>query len=325
MLGERPSSILDFIDDHIHLPLVDLSFNNPSVDAVRVLQDNHTIGKLGAEHLMSKGYRRLGYLHLHQRSHTHGERVRGFKVAAKEAGVTCSAINVNARNIRHEIRKKLTELFSDNSKPLGIMALADHMTFPIIEACEALELKVPEQVAFLGVDNHPEICELAPISITSIDNNIFQHGYEGAKMLDGLLDGSSPPTQHTIVPAGGVHERQSTDRMVTRHHHVATILSRIEEHSSDPNLSAKVLAEQVPMSHRRLHDAFIKHVGQSIAITLANRRLNHAKKLIQSTNDKLWQVAQKSGFNSPEVMSRLFTRTFGHSPIHYRRPRTVEN
>ena len=170
----------------------------------------------------------------------------------------------------------------------------------------------------MGVDNCREICELSSVAITSVDNNAFQHGYEGARLLAALMGGRSAPVQPLVVAPGALHVRASTDIRATQHPHVAAALKVIDEHFSDVELTPQQVAAQVPMSARRLHDAFQKFVGRSIYQEIVQRRLQQALKLVQNTDSKLWDISESAGFRSPEVMSRLFRRKLGQPPSYYR-------
>ena len=58
-----------------------------------------------------------------------------------------------------------------------------------------------------------------------------------------------------------------------RHPQVATALRYIAEHFTDPILTPEQVSAQVPMSARRLHDAFVKHIGRSIYQEILDRRI----------------------------------------------------
>jgi transcriptional regulator GlxA family with amidase domain len=47
---------------------------------------------------------------------------------------------------------------------------------------------------------------------------------------------------------------------------------------------------------------------------LAKHRLNIARKLLQSTDLQVQQIAEKSGFKSATVLCRNFKKEFGQSP-----------
>jgi LacI family transcriptional regulator len=317
--GTNPK-LTQFIKAHRQCPTVDLSWNDPSVKLPRVLQGNQGIGEAGVKHLASLGCRHLGFV-LHKRNHFHLERYEGFKRAADELGLKASLLRAPNNAVSHRDNPDwLTSHMPEDERPFGIMAAADYITQWVNQACAVADLSIPEDVALLGVDNCPEICELAPVALSSIGNNAFQHGYEGAKLLQDLLDGKPAPTEPIRVPPGALYVRQSTSILATRHPHVATAMRYIAEHFADPTLTPKRVATQVPMSERRLHDAFVKHIGRSIYQEIIERRIQCAMHLIKDTKQKLWDISEVSGFGSPEMMSRLFKRQLGHSPSFYRKP-----
>ena len=312
------TQITGFVRDHLHIPTVDLSRNDPSIEVPRVLQDNAAIGRLGAEHLVSRGCRHVGFV-MHDSNSFHEERMQGFVGAIAAMGL--SAVRIQAPNdfvTTGSGADWLTRHIPEDARPFGVMAAADYLTQWVCKACDEAGLSIPDDVALLGVDNCRVICELAPVGISSIDNNAFLHGYEGAKQLDQLMNGHPAPSAPVLIPPGALHVRTSTDILVSRHPHVATALKYIEDHYTDRHLTPRVVAAQVPMSERRLLDAFLKHAGRSVYQEIVHRRLQHALRLIQSTDQKLWDIAEVSGFTSPELMSRLFQRQLGHPPSSYR-------
>jgi len=307
-----------FIKANMHCPTVGLSFNDPSLKLPRVLQDNPTIGKQGAEHLVSMGCRRLGFV-IHGKNHFHEERYQGFLAAARELDVPTVLLRAPSNFVTHSGGPNwLTRHIPDGERPFGIMAAADYLAQWVTKACGMAGWSIPEDVALLGVDNCREICELSPVGISSICNNAFRHGYEGARLLQDIMDGKPAPREPIRVPPGPLHVRQSTDIVAPRHPHVATAISFIAENYSDHELTPGTVASRVPMSARRLHDAFIKYIGRSIYQEIISQRINCAMHLIQETDRKLADIAEATGFGSPEAMSRLFRQKLGHPPSHYR-------
>ena len=319
--GAAPA-LTSFIRQHRKRPAVDLSLNDPSIHLPRVLQDNLAIGKMGAAHLASIGCTNVGFL-IHSMNSFHQERYEGFRESALALGLQVKLIKAPS-NVSACLRNPdwLTRHLPRETRPFGIMAAADYMAQWISKACTMANLSIPEDVAILGVDNSREICELAPVSITSIDNNTFLHGYEAAKLLNKLLHGYPSPRKPIRIPPGALYQRESTSIMATRHPHVASALRHISRNFKDPGFTADAVAALVPMSKRRLNDAFVKYTGRSVYQEITHRRIQHALQLIQNTDQKLWDVSESSGFNSPEVMSRLFHRRLGHWPSSYRRPQS---
>lgn len=308
-----------FIKDHVSCPTVDLSRNDPTVELPRVLQDNLGIGRMGVEHLASLGCRHLGFV-IHKKNHFHQERYEGFKKAAIKLGLKVTLLRAPSNFVTRDSSPDwLLKHMPSEEGPFGVMAAADYLTQWVTKACFRADLSIPEDVALVGVDNCREICELAPVAISSIGNNAFEHGYQGAKLLNNLLNGEEPPTSPIYVPPGALYVRQSTSIIATRHPHVATVLRIIADHYADSDLTPKIVASQVPMSERRLHDAFVKYIGRSIYQEILERRLQCALRLIKETDLKLWDISESSGFGSPEMMSRLFRRKLGHPPSEFRK------
>lgn len=317
--GANPK-LTQFVKSHRHCPAVDLSLNDPSVKLPRVLQGNQGIGAAGVRHLASLGCRHLGFV-IHERNHFHQERYEGFKRECLDLGLEATLLQAPSNVVTHrDIPDWLTSKIPADERPFGIMAAADYLTQWVTQACATAGLSIPEDVALLGVDNCREICELAPVALSSVGNNAFQHGYEGAKLLQEILDGAAVPLKPRRVPPGALYVRQSTSIVATRHPHVATAMRFISEHYLNADLSSKLVAAQVPMSERRLHDAFVKHIGRSIYQEIVERRIQFAMQLIKETDQKMWDISETSGFGSPEMMSRLFRRQLGNTPSSYRKP-----
>jgi LacI family transcriptional regulator len=312
--------LTSFIRAHQHCAIIDLSCNDPSVVLPRVLQDNLGIGRAGAEHLASLGCRHLGFV-MQGINHFHQERYEGFKMAAKELGLGLSLHRAPKNMLAGDSNPGwlLRQLPHGSGAQPGVMVAADYLAQSVINVCEIADLSIPEDLALLGVDNCREFCELGPIALSSISNNALQHGYEGAKLLQHLLDGGAPPAEPVRVPRGALHSRQSTDIIAARHPHVAAAMRHIADHFTDPALTPEAIGAQIPMSERRLHDAFVRHIGRSIHQELVERRVQHALRLIKETDRKMSDIASASGFNTPETMSRVFQREFGQPPSSFRK------
>ncbi len=316
----RNRKLTSFICSHLHCAIVDLSCNDPTVELPRVLQDNPGIGRAGAEYLASLGCRHLGFV-MQSRNHFHEERHEGFKQAARDLGLGFSL---------HRVPKNLSEVGNDPGwlvrplplgmdAPVGVMMAEDEMVRWVIDACEMANLSIPDDLALLGVDNSREVCELGPVALSSIGNNAFQHGYEAASLLQRLMDGEQPSQEPLRIPRGSLHTRQSTDIIVAKHPHVAAAMRHIAGHFTDPALTHEKVAAKVPMSGRRLHDAFLRHIGRSIHDEIVERRLRHALRLIKETDRKLSDIAEASGFKTHETMSRMIHREYDQPPSSFRR------
>jgi LacI family transcriptional regulator len=119
------------------------------------------------------------------------------------------------------------------------------------------------------------------------------------------------------VPPLGVVTRRSTDILAVEHPLVALALQEIRKHYREP-LTAEGIVSQIPMSRRRLHDAFIRFIGHSVADEVTRLRINHAKRLLAETEDKHHHIASECGFRSEASLGVIFRRETRITPGEYR-------
>ena len=294
----------------------------------QVMPDNNAIGKLAGEHFLMRGFRNFAY---YVRSGGLGERLRmeGFQRRLAEAGHELTLLRHPAgiRNGKSDggsedlswVEKQLSKL----RKPLAVFTEYDDRALEILNACENAGLAVPEQVAVLGVDNDELRCVFATTPLSSVDDDQAKQGYEAARLLDTLMKGGTPRERRVLVQPKGVVTRKSTDILAVDHPNVAKALRLIWEHYTEP-ITAEVIAKEIPMSSRRLHDAFVQHVGRSMAEELSRRRVEHAQRLLEDRERrKMEAIAESAGFTSADHMCKIFTRTLKISPSAYRREKTL--
>lgn len=96
------------------------------------------------------------------------------------------------------------------------------------------------------------------------------------------------------------------------------IESYVRQHLSE-DITLKELANQFSYSPNHLGFLFKEKVGKSFSDYVAARRLEHARYLLQSTNLKIYEIADQVGYKSLTYFSRLFRETFGMKPGDYRK------
>jgi LacI family transcriptional regulator len=302
------------------VPLVNIGYTNPDL-APRVAADQKAVADLAAEHLAERGFRQFAY---YLRSSEPGDRGRwhAFREALARRGRQADCLHwqppAGAAGGDDMGRMRwLSEELLRRPKPLAVFAEIDDYAIEVQEAARLAGLMVPEEVAVLGVGNDELRCPFAPVPLSSVDDNARGIGEAAAKLLDQLMSGRSAPTEAVLVQPVGVVTRHSTDMLAVDHPLVAQALHHIRDHFREP-LTAEGMTAAIPMSRRRLHDAFLRVVGHSVADELERRRVEHAKLLLSDTAEKTDVVAQRSGFASASRLSIVFRRVTGMSPSDYR-------
>ncbi len=303
-----------------NVPVVDLNGDLPEFQLPRVLPDNETIGRLAAEHLISRGFRRLVYLQTSS-AVVEQERRDGFRRTVESARrdfIHLSAVAAfgNARTLRRRLDWIARELMK-LPRPFGVMCQFDVTANDVCMACGRVGLRVPDDVAIVGVDNDPIAAELGEVPLTSVDSNHRGQGYQGAALLDRLMHGEKPPASPIRVPPRGLVVRRSTDILMIENPAVAAALRHIHEHFRE-NLQAKAIAKSAGVSLRSLYRLFHEHVGRSMAEEIERLRVAHAQQMLSTTDVKVSTIAREAGFVSSSRMSTAFLRHLGKNPSQCR-------
>ncbi len=99
---------------------------------------------------------------------------------------------------------------------------------------------------------------------------------------------------------------------------VAEVVSYIEEHYSDEELSLNTLAAYVNFSPNHLSAVFRQQTGNTFIKYLTDYRLEKAKELLLSTSKKSNEIGAMVGYRDPHYFSYLFKKTFGMTTTRYR-------
>ncbi|MFH1500246.1 MAG: DNA-binding transcriptional regulator [Verrucomicrobiota bacterium] len=313
-------ALYDFVKD-TDRPVVNIgNGRHPGVPNVR--PDNEQIGIIAADYFIERGFQHLAYF-LKSPVASSMLRYEAYRKRAEEKGGTVHLIDwVAHRNadkdyseseLIHWLGRQLTGL----PKPLAVLAEHDEPACEVIYACLESAIPVPEQVAVLGVNNDPLRCDFAPVPLSSIDSNHEVIGYEAAALLDRLLHGEAAPAKPIMIPPVGVVTRLSTDIMAIKHPHVASALLHIWQNYTK-HINAKTVAATVPLSYQRLHAAFLKNVGRTLADEITHKRMEKARTMLAETDKKAYEIALECGFPNDDRMGRVFQRVLGMTPMQYR-------
>lgn len=306
-------------------PKVELSLLRDDLDVPKVASDNYNIGRMAAEYFLERNFNNFAVAPFAD-DVPDRERLGGFKETLEKVGFNCSALPTemvlkDGSNWVNwvESRKKLIEALRQVPKPFAVFAYNDGVGVEVIDSCLEAGLLVPEQVAVLGVDNDQIVCESVPIPMSSIQYDLEVLAYEGAALLDRLMDGQSPPETLTRVRFGGVVTRLSTDILAMDNVEVAKALRYIWTHYADDTLSAEQVAMQTTLTSRGLRKAFHKTLNRSIHQEIMRIRMEKVAELLKETRHSVAVIASQTGFASANNLFRAFRRLHGISPGEFRK------
>jgi len=284
-----------------------------------IISDNQMIGRLAAEHLMNCGFTNFAYCGYWNIGWSQ-DRFHSFKKALEQKGNEASNYQPSAKLHHWEFERQiLFDWLASLPKPVGIMACSDDRSRDLIEAAKLIGIRIPEDVAIVGVDNDKLVCELAHPTLSSIALDTVNAGFKAAELLDNLMSGQVMPNgQKIFIKATHVEIRYSTDILALEDNNILTAVRFIRE-----NIRKLITVDDVVnstyLSRRTLERRFDKTFGRSIHAEICRVKVENISKMLIQTNMTQLQIAHVVGFTSVDNLRRFFHREIGFTPLEYRK------
>jgi LacI family transcriptional regulator len=304
------------------LPAIDLRLGLPGLNLPTVGTDNRAIVELAVRHLFDRGFRQFGFCGL----------VRGDNIVVDFRGDCCARLvqELGGRCAIFEPRRSrkdaaaweqeqsaIVSWLTDLPKPVGIMACHDDRGQQLLDACRRAGLRVPDEVAVIGVDNDEYLCNLSTPPLSSVDVGVERVGYEAGVLLDRLMSGEAVPERHIVLQPIGVVVRQSTDVMAIDDRELAELIRFIREHACEGIRVDDVLRRST-QSHSTLQRRFKALLGRTPKEEITRTQLERARHLLVHTDLPATDIAAKCGFSQLKRFSSVFHAKVGLPPGAYR-------
>lgn len=303
-----------------------------------VVPDDVAIGRTAAEYFRSKGFVRFGYFGRLGLDFGR-ERMLAFSGAVERWGKVCNVCDNDASDGAEWVRGLV--------KPVAILVSNDERAHQLIATLKAEGIRVPEDVAVLGVDDDELINALVQPSLSSVPVPAVRVGFEAARLLDDLLRsrGRAGPRKQrnedeaedadaesgeavegsereevlrvNVPLTGGVVTRQSTDVLALEDEDVATAVAFIRAKGTG-SLDVEGVLREVAVSRRSLERRFKVALGRGIGAEIRRVRLAKAKQLLAETELPIPVVAERSGFGGATRFGIMFRQMEKMTPTKYR-------
>jgi LacI family transcriptional regulator len=297
----------------LKIPTILVQHNSAFSDKLPVvITDSHGIAKMASEHLIERGFKNFafcGFDHYewsNNRKHffCHHNAVAGFETHVYKSPRKKKIIDweIEQRHVCNWLKTV--------PKPVGLLACNDDRGQHILEVCKRLGFRVPEDVAVIGVDNDPMICDIGDPPLTSVALNVEAAGYEAAKLLDQMIDHKKIVGKQINVSPTHIVQRQSTDLLAVDDPEVATAIRFIKENAKNKIL-VKDVVKTTRISRRALEQRFRKTVHRSIYDAIRQVRVELIAKLLIETDLPISHISSLFNFTDVEHISRYFKKEKG--------------
>lgn len=163
-----------------------------------VVSDNRYGAILAIRHLLEAGHRRIGLINGPPDFYITGERLQGYQEALAEAGVPFAPeLVVNGTWMLESGIVAMRKLLQLDERPTAIFA-NDMMAVGAIQVIQANGLRVPDDIAVVGYDDHPIATQLRP-QLTTVTLPCYEMGQEAATLLLRQIEEDHGPTEERVL------------------------------------------------------------------------------------------------------------------------------
>lgn len=215
-------------------------------------------------------------------------------------------------------RDKIVEWLEKLPKPVALFCCDDAHAQFVTETCKIAGIRVPEDIAILGVDDDDLLCSISDPQLSSIQMDVERGGYMTCKLLhQSILEKNRKAFNVSIAPLG-IKERASTSYLNVVDPHVLRLIKSIDS-NYNRELKMEQLLQAVPLSRRSIEMRFKKATGYTIYQYLLSVRVEHLAYLITTTDRPYVDLAYEVGFRDFSNVSRTFRKYKGCTPLEWRR------
>lgn len=304
------------------VPVVNVSGSRrEEIGFPRVTTDAVAVVRMAVTHLRDKGLANIAFC---------GEPHRPFvdywtdayRSVMREAGIEAVVYQPSARvgpragtEARQDDRRRWIERLP---KPVGIVGWYTVLCRHLAMACAESGIEVPDEAAIISLETEDLLGRAVHPPLSGVDIPVRRIGYEAAGQLDRLMQGKEPVSDEIHLQPLGVTTRQSTDLMACDDAQVRQAMRFIRDHAHE-GIDVRDVLKQVPMARRSLERRFQGVLGRSPAEEIRRTKIEKVRRMLDSTDIPIPDIAEACGFNYVEHMIPVFTKYHGCTPSRYRK------
>lgn len=288
----------------------------------KVQMDSQAVGAMAASYFLGRGYVSFAYVGETQGVYWNAKRRAGFEETLRKAGFGAAVHDgpFSARERRDwcSERPRMIAFLNSLPRPAAVFAAMDGRARLVLDACLSAGLRVPEEIAVLGVDDDPIICESCVPSLSSIRTGGYRRGIRIASLLDDLMHGRPVPETVIVEEPLAVVTRGSTGYDAMRDPILARALSFIHANGATGRCQVADVAAAAGCSRRYLEKRFASMVGNSVRDIIIQGKIERAKSLLEKGTMPIGDIPDACGVSCGSHLAVLFKKATGMSMRDWR-------
>ncbi|MFN6373785.1 MAG: LacI family DNA-binding transcriptional regulator [Chitinophagia bacterium] len=200
-----------------NIPIVFFSRINNELESPKVAVDNYLGACMATEHLIEKGYKKIGYLGGGKDFHIGNIRYKGFYDTLHKHNIK----HQDKFILRHDhlINKPseyIHQYLKSKNRPDAVFAMTDTIGIEVIKSAKTIGINIPDHLGIIGFSDHIVSRYITP-SLSSIKQPTMEIGMEAATRLMNLIENNHEKlvaTDRTTLLKPELVARDSTNKAI---------------------------------------------------------------------------------------------------------------
>lgn len=208
-------------------------------------------------------------------------------------------------------------------RPIAMFIAADYLAGMVIDAAHRLELRIPQDIALVSVDNDEQICENLNPSLSSVAPDFEGGGWAMCELLErklgdpGLVSATCTYGPLQLVRRSSSRPNDGSNRL---NRALEFIRTRIGE-----SFGVSDVAEHVGLHRRSLERMFRAETGESVLHAIRAAKLDVVKAILRNRRNTIGGIAARIGFSSEAHLKNFFRNETGLTMSAWRKRQANPN
>lgn len=195
-----------------NFPVVFVGTRSHEKEICSVSLDDEKVAYEATRHLMSLGHTNIALITGPMEEDCSQDRAEGYRRALQEAGIAYDESKVLEGDWSASSgQRALLSLVESGHTPAAVFAQNDRMAMGVLRAARDVNLKVPSQLAVIGVDDMPLSSYFDP-PLTTMRQDMPRIGQEATCMLLDIIQKKSPAVRELKLSAQLVVRKSTSDK-----------------------------------------------------------------------------------------------------------------
>ena len=288
-------------------------------NVVTFINEHAAEGRAAARYFAERRYRSFAYIGTAKPTFWSGERMKGFAAQLAEFGFRPRIYPTPPAREQNDFAleaDRLTRWLKKLPRRTALFCVHDRRAQQAIATAASAGLRVPEDIAVLGVDNDELLCRMTVPAISSIPVYYRERGMDVGKAMDDLLEGRK--TERVVITRHStVITRTSTDAQAIEDPFVARAVAYARSHVGE-RIGLPELARVAGCSKTTLNLRARRALGHTMTDEVTHIQLNAAVERIASTGYGIDEIARECGFCSASHLGLRMKQMRGMTPGEFR-------